>query len=114
VKPTGISRSVAPNIRSHVPAVEGEEMKPDPTKLLEVAGIETPLIGFYDVPDARPFAPFARPSRCFFSCYENWLRGESICISEKDASCRGGGYWVAGVEFTSRDNLAKVLTEREG
>lgn len=89
-------------------------MKPDPTKLLEVAGIETPLIGFYDVPDARPFAPFARPSRCFFSCYENWLRGESICISEKDASCRGGGYWVAGVEFTSRDNLAKVLTEREG
>jgi hypothetical protein len=89
-------------------------MKPDPTNLLQIAGIETPLVGFYDVPDPKPFEPFARPKRCFFSCYENWLQGESICISEKDSSCRGGGYWVTGVEFTSRDNLAHVLTDKEG
>ena len=49
-------------------------MNPDPTNLLEIAGIENPLIGFYDVPDPKPFAPFAQPKRCFFSCYENWLR----------------------------------------
>ncbi len=89
-------------------------MRPDPTNLLEIAGIRTPLIGFYDVPDARPFEPFATPDRCFFSCYENWQRGESICISGNGASCRGGGYWVGGVEFTSRDDLADFLAQREG
>ncbi len=89
-------------------------MKPDPTNLLQIAGITTPLIGFYDVPDPRPFEPFAQPQRCLFSCYENWLRGESICISPNGFSCRGGGYWVGGVEFTSRDHLAKTLTQREG
>jgi hypothetical protein len=89
-------------------------MKPDPSNLLEMAGIETPLIGFYDVPDPKPFEPFARPKRCFFSCYQNWLRGESICLSAQDSSCRGGGYWIGGVEFTSRDDLATVLTQREG
>ncbi len=26
-------------------------MRPDPTNLLEIAGIETPLIGFYGVPE---------------------------------------------------------------
>ena len=89
-------------------------MKPDPINLIEIAGIKTPLIGFYDVPDSNPFKPFAKPKRCFFSCYENWLKGESICISVNDSSCRGGGYWIGGVEFTSRDNLAKVLTDKEG
>ena len=89
-------------------------MKPDPRNLLEIAGITIPLIGFYDVPDAKPFEPFASPQRCMFSCYQNWLQGESIRISEKDASCRGGGYWVGGVEFTSRENLADTLTQREG
>jgi hypothetical protein len=89
-------------------------MVPDPTDLLEIAGIETPLIGFYDVPDLQPFEPFARTERCLFSAYENWLRGESIWISEDESSCRGGGYWVAGTAFTSRENLARNLTEREG
>ena len=51
-------------------------MKPDPTKLLEIAGIKTPLIGFYDVSDPKPFEPFAKPKRCYFSSYENWLKGD--------------------------------------
>ncbi len=89
-------------------------MKPDPTDLLEIAGIKTPLIGFYDVPDPKPFEPFARPKRCFFSCYENWLEGESICIPENASSCRGGHYWIGGVEFTSRDHFANALTQKEG
>jgi len=89
-------------------------MKPDPTDLLEVAGLETPLIGFYDVPDRTPFEPFAQLERCIFSCYENWLKGESISISVNDTICRGGNYWIGGVEFASRDNLATALAEREG
>jgi len=89
-------------------------MKPDPTKLLEIAGIETPLIGFYDVSDPKPFEPFAKPKRCYFASYENWLKGESVCISKNESSCRGGGYWVGGVEFTSREDFAMVLNQREG
>ncbi|MDP7078911.1 MAG: DUF169 domain-containing protein [Candidatus Undinarchaeales archaeon] len=89
-------------------------MRPDPTRLLEIAAIENPLVGFYDVPDPKPFEPFVRPERCFFSYYENWQKGESICISENGSSCRGGGYWIGGVEFKNRDNFAKDLNEREG
>lgn len=89
-------------------------MKPDPTKLLEIAGIKTPLIGFYDVSDPKPFEPFCTPKRCIFSGYGNWAKGESIYISEGNCSCRGGGYWIGGVEFTTRDNFAKGLNEREG
>ena len=89
-------------------------MKPDPINLLEIAGIKTPLIGFYDIPDPKPFKPFAKPKRCLFSCYGNWLKGESICISTNDSGCRGSGYWIGGVEFANRDNFAKFLTEREG
>jgi hypothetical protein len=89
-------------------------MRPDPTNLLAIAGIKNPLVGFYDVPDPKPFEPFCRPKRCLFSCYENWLEGGSVCISEGNFSCRGGGYWVGGVEFTSRDEFAESLNEREG
>ena len=89
-------------------------MKPDPTSLLKIACIETPLVGFYDVPDPKPFEPFAKTKRCFFSCYGNWLKGESVCISVNDFSCRGCGYWIGGVEFTSRENMAKDLNKREG
>ena len=33
-------------------------MIPNPTNLIEKAGIRTPLIGFYDVSDTKPFEPF--------------------------------------------------------
>ena len=89
-------------------------MRPDPTKLLEIAGIETPPIGFYDMPDRTPFEPFAQVKRCIFSCYENWLKGERISIAVGDPICRGGNYWIGGVEFTSHDNFASALAEREG
>ena len=72
-------------------------MQPDPTKLVEIAGIKTPLIGFYDAPDLEPFEPFTKPTRCFFSSYANWLQGYSISISVGTSSCKGGGYWVGGV-----------------
>jgi hypothetical protein len=76
-------------------------MQPNPTKLLEIAEIMNPLIGFYDLPDPKPFEPFAKTKRCIFSSYENWLEGESICLSEGNCNCRGGGYWVGGDEFTN-------------
>ena len=60
-------------------------MEPDPTNLLEIAGIKTPLIGFYDVSDKKPFEPFAKPKRCSFSSYEQWYKGESVCISKNES-----------------------------
>ncbi len=100
-------------------------MKPDPSQLLEIAGIKTPLIGFYDVPDPKPFEPFCTPKRCIFGCYENWAKGESICISEGTCSCQGGGYWIGGVvpgwvvksagpDSAPLEIFANGLNQREG
>ena len=100
-------------------------MTPDPTTLLDMAGITTPLIGFYDVADPRPFEPFARPGRCIFSCYKDWLQGQRVCISEGTCSCQGGGYWVGGVmpgwvrnvagtDREPREIFAHGLNRREG
>ena len=100
-------------------------MSPDPSELLEIAGLRIPLIGFYDVPDIKPFEPIAIPKRCIFSCYKNWLKGESILISEGNCSCQGGGYWIGGVmpdwvlksmETDSKplNIFAKGLNQREG
>ena len=100
-------------------------MAPDPTKLLEIAGIQNPLIGFYDVSNPTPFEPFVKPKRCFFSSYEDWLKGNSVCISKNEASCQGGGYWIGGVlpawavksagtEGAPRETFARSLNQREG
>jgi len=89
-------------------------MNPDPQELLEIAGIETPLIGFYDVPDIKPFEPFSTPERCFFSSYSDWQMGFSTSITVGESSCRGGGYWMGGVEFTTREDFAHRLNQREG
>ena len=100
-------------------------MAPDPSDLIKKAGLRTPLVGFYDVPDEGPFTPFANPERCIFSCYENWLGGVSTLISEGSCSCQGGGYWIGGVmpawvkksmetETNPLDIFAKGLNQREG
>ena len=100
-------------------------MQPDATNLLRIAGIRTPLIGFYDVSDLKPFAPFAEPKRCCFSAYENWLKGESICITAGSCKCQGGSYWIGGVmpSYAERseeadgeplETFARSLNQREG
>jgi hypothetical protein len=71
-------------------------MQPDPAPLLDSAGIDTPVIGFYDLADPTPFEPFARPGRCIFSAWERWRAGESVLISSGSCSCMGGGYWIGG------------------
>ena len=89
-------------------------MKPDPGRLLEIAGITTPLVGFYDTPVTEPFEPFAKTKHCVFSCYENWQKGESILVSEESFNCMGAGYWLCGVESRPREELVKFLAETEG
>ena len=89
-------------------------MNPYPTNLLSKAGIVTPLIGFYDLADPSPFEPFAKPGRCLFKAYEAWLEGKYICLSAEEYSCRGGGYWIGGTEFTTREEFGSGLNQREG
>ncbi len=92
-------------------------MQPDTENLLETAGITTPLIGFYDIPDKKPFEPFAKPEYCIFSCYNNWLNGESTCFSEENVGsigCMGAGYWLCNVASSPREEVAKFLAGQEG
>ena len=89
-------------------------MEPDPRVLLEIAGIETPLIGFYDVTDPAPFEPLVESTGCVFAHYSDWLQGRSLCLSEGSCRCRGGSYWIGGVESAARDSFASGLNEREG
>jgi hypothetical protein len=100
-------------------------MQPNHNELIRIAGIKTPVVGLYDVADPAPFEPFTKPERCFFSCYEDWLKGSSICIAENEASCQGGGYWIggvmpawaekkAGLEGSPLEAFATTLNDREG
>lgn len=100
-------------------------MIPNPKELLEFAGIETPLIGFYDVPDPRPFEPFAESGRCIFSNYKNWMNGFSSLLSIDNIGCKGGGYWIGGVMppwavknedqvHSPLENFGIGLNQREG
>lgn len=97
---------------------------PNPKRLLELSGIETKLIGFYDVNDIKPFEPFTKSQRCFFASYDEWQRGNSTLISESNVSCPGGGYWIGGImpawveksagELSPIESFARQLNQREG
>jgi hypothetical protein len=104
-------------------------MIPDPKELLDIARIKIPLIGLYDVPGMEAFDPIIKPTRCFFSAYEHWLKGEYVCISKEDpeysATCQGGAYWIgsclpewvpnkSGSRKEGLDKFATGLNQREG
>lgn len=87
---------------------------PNPTELLRISGITTPLVGLYDVPDPGPFAPFASPQHCIFSAYPAWQKGESVLITKEAFSCGGAGYWLCGIETRSRERFVDFLYAKEG
>jgi hypothetical protein len=89
-------------------------MNPDPTYLVSRADIKHPLIGFYDLPDPSPFEPFSKPGRCVFEAYQAWLGGKYTCLSNDEYTCRGGGYWIGGKEYTTREKLGTRLNQKEG
>jgi hypothetical protein len=93
-------------------------VQPDPGNLLRSMVIKTPLVGFYDAPDARAFEPLFTPRAlgkpCVFAGYERWLRGETLLVTREDFGCRGAGYWLCGAEGRSRDELVRFLVDDEG
>jgi len=94
--------------------MEPMNRQPNADKLLRIAGVTMPLIGFYDVPDITPFQPFAKPKHCIFSCFTNWVSGESTVVTEEHFSCMGAGYWLCGVESRSREDMVEFLANKEG
>ena len=93
-------------------------MQPDPTKLIEIIGINTPLIGFYDAPDVSKFKPVITPEpdnhMCVFSFYENWLNGETLHITKDNFGCGGASTYLCGNEIIPREMHVQFLVEGEG
>jgi len=93
-------------------------MAPDPTTLLQIAGIEIPLVGFYDAPDPAAFEPLAAPKprtrACVFSFYRRWLQGQTLHITAGNPGCGGAGHWLCGLENRMRQEFIEFLADDEG
>ena len=93
-------------------------MQPDPKTLLDVARIETPLIGFYDAPDPRQYEPYVSPPEgsrpCLFAYYRKWLAGNFLRLTSSQAGCGGAGYWICGQEGRPRPDFVRFLVDEEG
>ncbi|MDD4857440.1 MAG: DUF169 domain-containing protein [Candidatus Krumholzibacteria bacterium] len=93
-------------------------MQPYPDRLVKTAGIEIPLIGFYDAPDPAPFAPVVEPRAgtrvCVFAFYKNWLKGETLRVTKDNFGCGGAGRSWCGVEERSREEFIHFLVDEEG
>ena len=93
-------------------------VQPDPTRLLDSLGIDTPPIGLYDAPDPAPFEPCVRPvpgaRSCVFAFYKDWLRGRTLHLTRNGYGCRGAGSCLFGVDERPREDLVTFLVEEEG
>jgi hypothetical protein len=93
-------------------------MHPDPSKLLEILDIRTPLIGFYDAPETSPFRPLVQPGsgerRCVFASYGDWLEGATLHITKENYGCGGAGRALCDITTRSREDFVKFLVDDEG
>lgn len=90
-------------------------MQPDATAILETLSITEPLVGLYDAPDPRPFAPLAEPAdeeECIFAVYERWREGKTLHITREKHGC-GAGH-LLGMEVWSRAEAIEFLRGEEG
>lgn len=92
--------------------------QPDPARLLDIANIKIPLIGFYDAPDASKFVPLITSRlltrECVFSFYHQWLNGKTLLITRNNFGCGGAGYWLCNKTTRSREDFVKFLADDEG
>ena len=93
-------------------------MQPDPTTLLKKAGIDHPIIGFYDAPDPSAFEPLvaSKPGKwaCVFMFYKRWLDGKTLHLTKDNFGCGGAGHWLCGVATRSREEYIDFLAGEEG
>ena len=93
-------------------------MAPDPSEFLKRIGLEIPLIGFYDAPEAGVFEPLVKPPegkyKCVFDFYQNWLKGETLHLTKDNFGCGGCGSWIFGIKTRTREEYLKFLVDGEG
>jgi hypothetical protein len=93
-------------------------MQPDPTILIEKVGLQAPLIGFYDAPDAGSFDPLvgSAPGKraCVFAFYRSWLAGKTLHITADNVGCGGAGHWLFSMVQRSRQGFVEFLVDDEG
>lgn len=93
-------------------------MLPDPSNLIHKLGLGLPLVGFYDAPDAAPFAPLVQPTpgkrACVFSFFKQWSKGKTLHLTPQNHGCRGAGNWLFGIQHRSRQEFVEFLVGEEG
>ena len=93
-------------------------MHPDPTFLIENAGVTIPLIGFYDTPDPSAFEPTVRPVEgrwaCLYMFYKSWLNSKTLHLTKENHGCGGAGTYLFGVKTRSRQEYIDFLYGEEG
>jgi Uncharacterised ArCR, COG2043 len=89
-------------------------VQPDVSPILEKLSITEPLIGFYDAPDAAPFAPLTVPKgrQCVFKSLSDWRKGTTLHLTEEKHGC--GAMHLLGLEERSREELVEFLCDEEG
>ncbi len=92
--------------------------QPDATNLIEKIGVNIPIIGLYDAPDASPFEPLITPKpgkgACIFAFYKQWLKGKTLHITKDNSGCGGAGHWLFGNVVISREEFITFLVDEEG
>jgi len=99
-------------------AMEERNAQPDPSRLIQAIGLETPLIGFYDAPDPIPFMPVIEPQAgghvCTFAFYRRWREGKMLHLTRHNFGCGGAGTWMCGVSTRTRGEYVDFLVDGEG
>ena len=93
-------------------------MQPDATQLLEIAGIDTPLVGVYDTDDSAAFAPLVSPKAgkwaCVFMYYPRWLKGDTLHLTVDNYGCGGAGTFMLDRQTRTRAEYIDFLCDDEG
>ncbi len=89
-------------------------MSPDPSRILATLSITTPVIGLYDAPDPRPFAPLVEPGarQCVFASLKRWQEGKTLHLTREKHGC-GAGH-LLGVDMRPREDMVRFLCDEEG
>jgi hypothetical protein len=101
-----------------MPLKKNSIIETDPSNLIAKLELDTPLIGFYDTPVTQPFEPIIEPGgkghNCIFSFYDQWLKGITLHLTDKNYGCGGAGHWICGIEGRSREGYLDFLVNTEG
>jgi hypothetical protein len=103
--------------RGPVPeTIEEASVQPDPSALLARLRLTTPIIGLYDAPDPRAFAPLVEPRgrACVFAFRSRWLKGETLHLTRERYGCGGCARQFFDVQTRSRKAFIDFLVGDEG